>query len=221
MNARVCCSLIAVLLCLSVCLSTTDAKKHVRGKRNARLSPAKPGVCPDDKDMIGACVEKCFGDRECPDDQKCCSNGCGHQCMPPYTEKPGVCPKMNLKDCAQLCSQDGQCPGDQKCCSNKCGHRCVPPYKEKPGVCPKMNPKDCAQSCSLDDDCLNDQKCCSSGCGRQCMSPYKEKPGVCPVSFAGVKGRCAEELCVSDFDCPGNEKCCSSFCGGRMCTPAT
>uniref|UniRef100_A0A8C1PCR0 WAP domain-containing protein n=1 Tax=Cyprinus carpio TaxID=7962 RepID=A0A8C1PCR0_CYPCA len=63
MNARVCCSLIAVLLCLSV---------------------SKPGVCPDDKDMIGMCVEDCFGDSECPDDEKCCSNGCGHKCTPPY-----------------------------------------------------------------------------------------------------------------------------------------
>uniref|UniRef100_A0A8C1S3G2 WAP domain-containing protein n=1 Tax=Cyprinus carpio TaxID=7962 RepID=A0A8C1S3G2_CYPCA len=45
---------------------------------------AKPGVCPDDKDMIGVCVEDCFGDSECPDDEKCCSNGCGHQCTPPY-----------------------------------------------------------------------------------------------------------------------------------------
>uniref|UniRef100_A0A8C2EGH3 WAP domain-containing protein n=1 Tax=Cyprinus carpio TaxID=7962 RepID=A0A8C2EGH3_CYPCA len=114
MNARVCCSLIAVLLCLSVCLSTTD-----------------PGVCPDDKDMIGMCVEDCFGDSECPDDEKCCSNGCGHQCTPPYDAKPGVCSddKDMIVTCVERCFGDSECPDDEKCCSNGCGHVCMPPYK--------------------------------------------------------------------------------------------
>uniref|UniRef100_A0A672K083 WAP domain-containing protein n=1 Tax=Sinocyclocheilus grahami TaxID=75366 RepID=A0A672K083_SINGR len=46
------------------------------------------------------------------------------------TEKPGVCPKINLEDdmigdCAEMCSQDGHCPDDEKCCSNGCGHQCM------------------------------------------------------------------------------------------------
>uniref|UniRef100_A0A8C2EHV9 WAP domain-containing protein n=1 Tax=Cyprinus carpio TaxID=7962 RepID=A0A8C2EHV9_CYPCA len=128
MTARVCCSLIAVLLCLFVYLSTTDAKEYVT---------AKPGVCPIfslDGAVLKPCLKLCFLDRNCPDDEKCCSNGCGRQCMPPYKEKPGVCPKIYpeddmLEDCAELCSQDGQCPDDEKCCSNGCGQRCMPPYK--------------------------------------------------------------------------------------------
>ncbi len=34
--------------------------------------------------MIGLCAEFCSRDSDCPNNQKCCSNGCGHQCMPPY-----------------------------------------------------------------------------------------------------------------------------------------
>ncbi|XP_016367540.1 WAP four-disulfide core domain protein 2-like [Sinocyclocheilus rhinocerous] len=130
MKARVCCSLIAVLLCLSVYLSTTDAKKLVTGNGEAQPKKAKPGVCPIfnlDGAVFIACLELCSHDGKCPNDEKCCSNGCGHQCMPPYKEKPGVCPKINLEDdmigdCAEMCSQDGHCPDDEKCCSNGCGH---------------------------------------------------------------------------------------------------
>uniref|UniRef100_A0A8C1XHM9 WAP domain-containing protein n=1 Tax=Cyprinus carpio TaxID=7962 RepID=A0A8C1XHM9_CYPCA len=42
----------------------------------------KPGSCPKPVGA-GVCVEKCSGDSNCPNNQKCCSNGCGHQCMAP------------------------------------------------------------------------------------------------------------------------------------------
>ncbi len=48
---------------------------------------AKPGVCPRNNvgvAVLKACVELCSHDSNCPNDEKCCSNGCGHQCMPPY-----------------------------------------------------------------------------------------------------------------------------------------
>ncbi|KTG43574.1 hypothetical protein cypCar_00028294 [Cyprinus carpio] len=147
---------------------------------------AKPGVCPDDKDMIGACVERCFGDRECPDDEKCCSNGCGHVCMPPYKAKPGVCPddKDMIGACVEDCFGDRECPDDEKCCSNGCGHVCMPPYKaEKPGSCPKpVGFGLCAEMCSGDSSCPNNQKCCSNGCGHVCMPPYKAALSVERVS---------------------------------------
>ncbi len=53
--------------------------------------PAKPGVCPKNNvedAMLGVCAEMCSHDSDCPKKQKCCSNGCGHQCMPPYK---GIC----------------------------------------------------------------------------------------------------------------------------------
>uniref|UniRef100_A0A671K5I5 WAP domain-containing protein n=1 Tax=Sinocyclocheilus anshuiensis TaxID=1608454 RepID=A0A671K5I5_9TELE len=117
-------------------------------------SNTKPGVCPGnnfEEAMLGVCAEMCSHDNDCPNDEKCCSNGCGHQCMPPYngiyiviiveafsdllslscvclTEKPGVCPSKNLGEeglCVEMCSHDSNCPNDQKCCSNGCGHQCM------------------------------------------------------------------------------------------------
>ncbi len=44
----------------------------------------KPGVCPRKKPGFGVCVESCLNDSDCPNEEKCCSNGCGHQCMAPY-----------------------------------------------------------------------------------------------------------------------------------------
>uniref|UniRef100_A0A8C2W2X7 WAP domain-containing protein n=1 Tax=Chinchilla lanigera TaxID=34839 RepID=A0A8C2W2X7_CHILA len=44
----------------------------------------KPGVCPElPKGTIGLCAEFCSGDQSCPNDLKCCSNGCGHSCQSP------------------------------------------------------------------------------------------------------------------------------------------
>ncbi|XP_067279333.1 uncharacterized protein [Pseudorasbora parva] len=79
MTACVLCSLSAVLLCLSVYLSTIDAGVV-----------AKPGECPSTKSGAGTCAELCVSDHDCPNNEKCCSNGCGRQCMAPYTVKPAA-----------------------------------------------------------------------------------------------------------------------------------
>ncbi len=44
----------------------------------------KPGVCPSKTLIIGVCAEMCSHDSDCPNDEKCCSNGCGRQCTAPY-----------------------------------------------------------------------------------------------------------------------------------------
>ncbi len=31
------------------------------------------------------CAEFCVNDSDCPNNEKCCSNGCGHECTAPYT----------------------------------------------------------------------------------------------------------------------------------------
>uniref|UniRef100_A0A8C2EMJ8 WAP domain-containing protein n=1 Tax=Cyprinus carpio TaxID=7962 RepID=A0A8C2EMJ8_CYPCA len=181
MTARVCCSLTAVLLCLSVYLSTIDAKGRVTIKGTVRLDeewlPEKPGVCPSKTLGVGLCVELCSLDSNCPNDQKCCSNGCGHQCIAPYREKPGVCPRTTPRMkgvCAERCSHDGDCPNDEKCCSNGCGHQCTALPKEKPGVCPMTlagvrGP--CEELCVSDFDCPRNEKCCSSICGGCLCTP--------------------------------------------------
>uniref|UniRef100_A0A673MED4 WAP domain-containing protein n=1 Tax=Sinocyclocheilus rhinocerous TaxID=307959 RepID=A0A673MED4_9TELE len=68
--------------------------------------------------LSGACAEQCSHDSDCPNDKKCCSNGCGRQSEP---EKPGVCPNNNLAvaflvKCVEFCSHDSDCPNDDKCC---------------------------------------------------------------------------------------------------------
>uniref|UniRef100_A0A3Q4MBH9 WAP domain-containing protein n=1 Tax=Neolamprologus brichardi TaxID=32507 RepID=A0A3Q4MBH9_NEOBR len=89
----------------------------------------KPGVCPRPRLNFGHCAEICSKDRDCPNNEKCCSNGCGHVCMTPLSAKPGVCPRWRLDfgHCAEICSKDRDCPNNEKCCSNGCGHECMAP----------------------------------------------------------------------------------------------
>ncbi|TSP68478.1 WAP four-disulfide core domain protein 18 [Bagarius yarrelli] len=51
----------------------------------ASKSKVKPGICPWRKLGLGHCAEYCTNDSDCPGEEKCCSNGCGHQCTIPYT----------------------------------------------------------------------------------------------------------------------------------------
>ncbi|KAM6977756.1 LOW QUALITY PROTEIN: WAP four-disulfide core domain protein 3 [Aplochiton taeniatus] len=90
---------------------------------------AKPGVCPHRKWGVRLmCAEFCSNDSDCPNNEKCCCNGCGHECITPYTVKSGRCglPKGTTM-CAEYCYHDGQCPGEQKCCRTTCGHACTEP----------------------------------------------------------------------------------------------
>uniref|UniRef100_A0A3B1II23 WAP four-disulfide core domain 2 n=1 Tax=Astyanax mexicanus TaxID=7994 RepID=A0A3B1II23_ASTMX len=88
----------------------------------------KPGVCPQRKWGSGMCAEYCSDDSDCPNNEKCCHNGCGHECTAPYTVKPGRCTKpKGTPMCAEYCYHDGQCPGEQKCCQTTCGHACSEP----------------------------------------------------------------------------------------------
>ncbi|KAH3814601.1 hypothetical protein DPMN_143106 [Dreissena polymorpha] len=48
---------------------------------NFEVDSDKPGVCPEPD--IGLCWEACSSDHDCPGAQKCCYNGCGHDCQQP------------------------------------------------------------------------------------------------------------------------------------------
>ncbi|KAA8579665.1 hypothetical protein FQN60_006758 [Etheostoma spectabile] len=53
----------------------------------------KQGSCPPPERASGfaaACVESCDDDRECSNQKKCCSNGCGHTCQSPRDLYKGV-----------------------------------------------------------------------------------------------------------------------------------
>ncbi|XP_040605279.1 WAP four-disulfide core domain protein 18-like [Mesocricetus auratus] len=44
-------------------------------------SMQRPGDCPTiPPNYIGACEDNCIADELCPEQMKCCSNGCGQDC---------------------------------------------------------------------------------------------------------------------------------------------
>ncbi|KTG34304.1 hypothetical protein cypCar_00035302 [Cyprinus carpio] len=76
MTARVYCLLIASL-CLFGYLSIIDAGR----------TTANPGKCPPRSSGNRSCTSSCKNDSNCPNNEKCCSNGCGLYCTAPYTVK--------------------------------------------------------------------------------------------------------------------------------------
>uniref|UniRef100_A0A3P8R4V2 WAP domain-containing protein n=1 Tax=Astatotilapia calliptera TaxID=8154 RepID=A0A3P8R4V2_ASTCA len=105
---------------------------HAHALRRGGISTVKPGLCPHRLPAaLGPCVESCSTDSDCHDSEKCCSNGCGHECMVPDIVKPGVCPlghPPTFGPCVESCSKDSDCTDKKKCCSNGCGHECMAPY---------------------------------------------------------------------------------------------
>ncbi|KTG44367.1 hypothetical protein cypCar_00047258, partial [Cyprinus carpio] len=74
---------------------------------------AKPGKCPPRSSGTRSCTSSpCKNDSNCPNNEKCCSNGCGLYCTAPYTVKPGQCrqPKATFHCRAESVPDDGQCP---------------------------------------------------------------------------------------------------------------
>ncbi len=203
----------------------------------------KPGLCPSVSiETVGVCAESCYDDYACPDDQKCCSNGCGHSCMPAYD--PGVhefgeCPPMvETGTCPSECTVDLDCGELGICCYTGCGYACaspiiVDPLPYIPGpICPllpEFATGPCADFCGFDYDCKEGEKCCSNGCGYECM-PYIEvlepepvgpvipKLGECPIVEPSGFGICVQE-CDGDNGCSGLKKCCSNGCGNTCMDP--
>uniref|UniRef100_A0A3Q0SRW7 WAP domain-containing protein n=1 Tax=Amphilophus citrinellus TaxID=61819 RepID=A0A3Q0SRW7_AMPCI len=132
---------------------------------NFSFLSAKPGVCPDRSAVIGLCVELCFNDNDCPNNEKCCSNGCGNECVAPVIVKRELgLLKILSQSNVRFTTHSGS-----SCLS-------IMIYfflSEKPGVCPfrPWNFIRCDELCSNDSDCPNNQKCCSTGCGQECMAP--------------------------------------------------
>ncbi|XP_077070043.1 uncharacterized protein LOC143722546 [Siphateles boraxobius] len=193
MTARVYC---AVLLCLSGCWSSTEAALG----RNT----ANPGVCPSRKYKPGKCARisfvSCADDSECANNEKCCSNGCGLQCMAPVTANPGVCPSRKYKPgkCARIrfvsCADDSDCANNEKCCSNGCGLQCMAPVTAMDQTKLYIDPPGKFQVNQM---------------------PSLPLPRVCPRRTY-KPGMCALIRfvpCADDSDCANNEKCCSNGCG--------
>ncbi|XP_045168888.2 papilin-like [Mercenaria mercenaria] len=101
--------------------------------------PEKPGKCPDSKGMFGICAAMCSGDHTCPENQKCCSNGCGHTCQDPA---PDTCHEfcggiagITCPD-GKTCKLTGNFPDAGGCCIDvpepKPLQACLQPKKSGP-----------------------------------------------------------------------------------------
>lgn len=94
MTARVCCALIVVLLCLSVCLSTTDARRLVTVKQTVQLDEefidgsGMGGIREElQKEHLLDTVnvaKVCAHYSDCPNNEKCCRTKCALECTPLY-----------------------------------------------------------------------------------------------------------------------------------------
>ena len=73
--------------------------------------------------MAGICSEECSSDDDCNNDQKCCSNGCGHTCMDPipipFIAPPRKCPETKDNECDVPECTDS-CENSKLCCENGC-----------------------------------------------------------------------------------------------------
>ncbi|XP_067303445.1 uncharacterized protein [Pseudorasbora parva] len=190
------CDMIRYVMAPKTCTDDSDCvKKNEKCCSNGCIrqctapapAPVNPGVCPSRRYTPGKCAVirfvSCTNDSDCSKKEKCCSNGCGLQCMAPVTVNPGVCPSRRYtpEKCAVIsfvsCTNDSDCSKKEKCCSNGCGLQCMAPVTVNPGVCPsrRYTPEKCAVirfvSCTNDSDCSKKEKCCSNGCGLQCMAP--------------------------------------------------
>uniref|UniRef100_A0A671QN71 WAP domain-containing protein n=1 Tax=Sinocyclocheilus anshuiensis TaxID=1608454 RepID=A0A671QN71_9TELE len=85
-----------------------------KGLQLLNFNLTTPGECPPQSSGIKSCTTSCNSDSNCPNNEKCCSNGCGRYCTAPYK---GVFESS--------CFHDGQCPATQKCCPTTCGHVAV------------------------------------------------------------------------------------------------
>ncbi|VDN17987.1 unnamed protein product [Gongylonema pulchrum] len=186
----------------------------------------------------GACVQRCSGDAECGGLLKCCSNGCGRECVMALAplalldslsihplqatgriNRVGNCPPKNYikkSSCILECTHDEECPWVEKCCDNGCGRVCTPPDK--------------ATACTVDGRFKNIQ-CDKSYCW--CVDEKgSEVTGTKAFKEAGLpnclrrkscSGRLCAKLCqfgtkTDDDGCPLETCECRNICDSVKCT---
>uniref|UniRef100_A0A8C5DCS8 WAP domain-containing protein n=1 Tax=Gouania willdenowi TaxID=441366 RepID=A0A8C5DCS8_GOUWI len=95
----------------------------------------KPGSCPHHvwNPDWKPCADKCHNDYDCAYNEKCCRQGCGHECVaitPIKPECPNSVPSLFFKPCADKCSNDYDCAYNEKCCYQGCGRQHLSPYTD-------------------------------------------------------------------------------------------
>ena len=69
-----------------LCCSNGCGHSCVEAVRIPYHTPPTDSMCPPiDDDVAGTCVDRCTSDSDCAYSEMCCSNGCGHVCMPPMS----------------------------------------------------------------------------------------------------------------------------------------
>ena len=141
---------------------------------SARCEPftTRPGTCPAN-DIVSICLEredKCTSDAECNSGQKCCSRGCGRECV---LACQSHCPSGQTCKISVLPCLNPPCPEDAGCVANE--------PETRPGVCPLNDVTTTCEvgdtACMSDEQCRRGQKCCSRGCGKTCVPAC---PRGCP-----------------------------------------
>uniref|UniRef100_A0A3B3Z6R8 WAP domain-containing protein n=1 Tax=Periophthalmus magnuspinnatus TaxID=409849 RepID=A0A3B3Z6R8_9GOBI len=115
----------------------------------------KPGVCPKPRTDIAV------------EDDKCCSNGCGHTCQRPVISNALFTYLLDLSWSADLRALEYRAAVTQVNGIN----RNILNYniESKPGSCPDTSPffTTCKKECTDDSQCPENLKCCFSSCGLQ------------------------------------------------------
>ncbi|XP_053408337.1 kielin/chordin-like protein isoform X2 [Mercenaria mercenaria] len=159
-------------------------------------SGAKPGTCPR-RQLFQPCNNRCYNDRGCQGNKKCCSNWCGYTCMNP----------VGGDNCASVTCPTIECtePNKPHTLPGYCCPVCRPPIGTKPGSCPRR-PSGwlCKDLCRSDFNCPGQQKCCSHRCGKSCERPRFDR-------CADIS--CPPLRCMRQFRPPG--RCCPVCRRGR------
>ncbi|XP_072039204.1 uncharacterized protein [Amphiura filiformis] len=186
---------------------------------NRQLTVAHTGSCPKAglcpaiaAGTVGRCVTFCRQDSHCQGADKCCSNGCGSECM-----QPVACPEVCQQDYSPVCGTDGQTYGNKcqlevEACSNN-----------------RQLTIDYAGECAISRELCSQAEVCTSKYEPVCGNDGKTYPNRCelgreactnkPTLRGLYYGRCeptyeCPEVCSAEYDpvCGSDGKTYSNRC---------